>query len=97
MMQRRRRTIAVAVVAVALVMLAFPGLAFGSSNTSGLSIDLQTGSQLSAGMVYVVQPGDTVMTIAKQVNPVTPNVAYRALVHELHATSVVVGENVLIP
>ena len=97
MLQRRRRTLAALVIIAAVTLLAFPGLAFGTANNSGLSVDLQTGSQLSAGMVYVVQPGDTLASIAKQINPVTPSIAYRALKAQLHSSVVIVGEHVLIP
>jgi len=97
MLQRRRRTLAALVIIAAVTLLAFPGLAFGTANNSGLSVDLQTGSQLSAGMVYVVQPGDTLASIAKQINPVTPSITYRALKAQLHSSVVIVGEHVLIP
>jgi hypothetical protein len=48
-------------------------------------------------MVYVVQPGDTVSSLAALVNPVDPSQARRALVGELGSRFVVPGEHVLIP
>ena len=48
-------------------------------------------------MVYVVQPGDTVDSIARLVNPVQPQLARRDLVAELRSDVVVAGEHVLIP
>ncbi|MDH2903888.1 MAG: hypothetical protein PXZ08_08070 [Actinomycetota bacterium] len=97
MKARRRRSALVAVVVVSMVLLAWPGHAFGGTNGVGLSTDLATGSTLSSGMVYVVQPGDTVDTIARLLNPVDPTLAVRALVAELHSHVVVAGENVLVP
>ncbi len=94
---RRRRSVGVAAVFVSLVLLAWPGHAFGGTNGVGLSTDLATGSTLSSGMVYVVQPGDTVSSIARLLNPVQPSLAVRALEGELRSTVVVAGEHVLIP
>ena len=94
--RRRRATLAIAVVA-SLVVLAWPGHAFGGSNGVGLSTDLASSSTLSSGMVYVVQPGDTVAKIARLANPVDPALAERALVSELRSDVVVTGEHVLIP
>jgi hypothetical protein len=48
-------------------------------------------------MVYVVQKGDTIDTIARAVNPVNPTIARTMLVSELHSHDVVAGEHVLIP
>jgi predicted Zn-dependent protease len=48
-------------------------------------------------MVYVVQPGDTVTSIATLVNPVDPSLARHVLVRELGSSYVVPGEHVLIP
>ena len=97
MRRRRRRTLLVTAVVAAGVMLAWPGHAFGGVNGVGLSTDLASSSALSAGSVYVVQPGDTLMSIARLVNPVTPAAAERVLVKELHSDAVVTGEHVLIP
>jgi predicted Zn-dependent protease len=48
-------------------------------------------------MNYVVQPGDTVSSIARMMNPVDPKVARTELVRELDSSVVVPGERVLIP
>ena len=48
-------------------------------------------------MVYVVEPGDTVTSIATHVNPWQPSVARQALIRELGSSVVVPGEHVLIP
>ena len=97
MKARRRRSTLAALVAVSLVVLAWPGHAFGGTNGVGLSTDLASSSTLSSGMVYVVQPGDTVSSIARELNPVSPSTARRALVAELQSQHVIVGEHVLIP
>ena len=94
---RRRRSALAVLVLASLVLLAWPGHAFGGTNGVGLSTDLASSSTLSSGMVYVVQPGDTLATIARTLNPVNPSVARSALVAELHASVVITGEHVLIP
>jgi hypothetical protein len=48
-------------------------------------------------MNYVVQSGDTIGSIAKNVNPVNPSYAQALLVRELGSSVVVPGEHVLIP
>ena len=48
-------------------------------------------------MNYVVQPGDTVSSIARDMNPTNPTEARALLVHELGSSVVVAGEHVLIP
>lgn len=97
MVQRRRRSLVGAALVAGLVVLAWPGHAFGWENSVGLSTDVATSSVLSAGMDYVVQPGDTVGTIARLINPVTPALARRALVRELGSAVVVPGEHVIVP
>ena len=96
---RRRRRVAVAIVALGagLVMLGWPGAALGGMTGTGLPSDLATGSSLASGMVYVVQSGDTVESIATALNPINPAFARAALVRELHSDVVVPGEHVLIP
>ena len=97
MLQRRRRTAIGLLLVLGLVILAWPGHAFGGTTNTGLPTDLANSSVLAPGMVYVVQSGDTVSSIAAQVNPVDPALARRALVHELGSGYVVPGEHVLIP
>lgn len=97
MKARRRRSALVAGLLVSLVLLAWPGHAFGGTNGVGLSTDLASSSTLSSGMVYIVQPGDSLMSIARQLNPVNPTLARRALESELRSDVVIVGEHVLIP
>jgi hypothetical protein len=97
MMQRRRRTLVALVLVTGLVILSWPGHAFGGTTGGGLSTDLANSAVLASGMEYVVQPGDTVRSIATLMNSVDPAVAQRALVREIHSNVVVPGEHVLIP
>ncbi len=94
---RRRRVLAIMALASAVAILAVPGHVFGATTGAGLSTDLAGSSVLASGMDYVVQPGDTVGSIARDVNPVDPARARSLLVHELGSSVVVPGEHVLIP
>ena len=97
MMQRRRRTLVTLGLVLGLCILAFPGHAFGGVTGAGLSIDLANSSVLASGMEYVVQPGDTVNSIARMMNPVDPSLARTALIHQIDSTVVVAGEHLVIP
>ena len=97
LVQRRRRALATLVVVSAFTILALPGHTFGATTGSGLSTDLANSSVLASGMDYVVQPGDTLGSIANDVNPVNPSLARSLLAHELGSSVVVPGEHVLIP
>lgn len=97
MMRRRRRTVVALALVAGMVVLAWPGHAFGGVTGAGLSTDLANSSVLASGMQYVVQPGDTVNSISKLMNPIDPSIARAALVHELASSTVVAGEHVLIP
>jgi len=81
----------------AVAILAVPGHVFGATTGAGLSTDLANSSVLASGMNYVVQPGDTVAVIAREMNPVDPAAARAQLVAELGSSVVVPGEHVLIP
>jgi hypothetical protein len=96
-LQRRRRCAAALLLLGALIILALPGHTFGATTGAGLSTDLAGSSTLASGMEYVVQPGDTVNSIAREMNPVDPTYARSLLVHELGSSVVVPGEHVLIP
>jgi hypothetical protein len=95
--RRRHRVLAALVVCGALTVLAMPGHIFGATSGTGLSNDLASSSVLASGMDYVVQPGDTVTSIARDMNPTDPAEARTLLVRELGSTVVVPGEHVLIP
>ncbi len=96
--QRRRRIAAVsAILGLALFVLAVPGHVLGATTGAGLSTDLASSTTLASGMQYVVQPGDSVESLAREMNPLDPSLARSLLVRELGSDVVVVGERVLIP
>jgi hypothetical protein len=97
MLKRRRRTLIVLALLAGLSILALPGVAFGGVTSAGLSSDLNNNATLAPGMVYVVQPGDSINSIATLMNPANPTNARTQLVRELESTVVVPGEHVLIP
>ncbi len=95
--RQRQRVLLAFGVGLGLVVLAWPGHAFGGTTGSGLPTDLATGTTLASGMVYVVQAGDSIGSIARLANPLDPALARRALTKELRSSVVVPGEHVLIP
>ncbi|MEI6854752.1 MAG: LysM peptidoglycan-binding domain-containing protein [Acidimicrobiaceae bacterium] len=95
--KRRIRLYAGLVLAGALVILLMPGAAFGGVTGTGLSTDIASSAELASGMVYVVQPGDTLSSISKMVNPVSPQKARTILVAQLGSSVVIAGEHILIP
>jgi hypothetical protein len=97
MMKRRRRTLVAFALLLGLVILSWPGHAFGGETGAGLPTDLANSSVLASGMNFVVQPGDTVNSIARMMNPIDPNLARADLVRELDSSVVVPGERILIP
>ncbi len=97
MLARRRRTVVALALIAGLAILAIPGHAFGGITGSGLPTDLANSADLASGMQYVVQPGDTLNSIARMVNPLDPSRARQGLVRELGSSAVVAGEHVLIP
>ena len=97
MMQRRRRTIVALALVGGLALLAFPGHAFGGVTGAGLPTDLANSSVLASGMQYIVQPGDSVSSIAKLMNPVDSSLARTALVSAIASSVVVPGEHIVIP
>jgi len=95
--KRKNRLYAGLVLAGALIILAMPGAAFGGVTGTGLSTDIASSAELASGMVYVVQPGDTLTSIAEMVNPVNPKNAENVLVAQLASNFVIPGEHILIP
>ena len=97
MTRLRRRSLAGLALVLSLGVLAMPGRSFGGVTDTGLPTDLATCGTLAPGSVYVVQPGDTLHSIARQVNPLDVVRAAKVLAGELGSTVVVAGEHVLIP
>ncbi|MDE3043319.1 MAG: hypothetical protein KGJ10_00640 [Acidobacteriota bacterium] len=96
-LRRRNRFLAGAALLVAVTVLALPGTSFGGVTDTGLPTDVATSAVLASGTVYLVQPGDSVNSIAQQVNPLNVAKARVALIRELGSDVVVPGEHVLIP
>ena len=97
MLRRRRRTLVAALLVTGLIVLSWPGHAFGGTTGAGLSTDLANSSVLASGMDYVVQANDSVASIAVMMNPTDPKLARKALVRELDSSVVVPGEHIIIP
>ncbi len=93
----RRRLLAGLALVISLGILAMPGRSFGGVTDTGLPTDLASGSTLAPGSVYVVHSGDTLYTIARQINPLDVTRAAKVLAAELGSSVVVAGEHVLIP
>jgi hypothetical protein len=84
-------------VALTVVILVWPGHAFGGVTASGVAVDQANSSLLASGSVYVVRSDDSVDSIAAMVNPFDPSVARAAIVHELRTSAIVAGEHIVIP
>ena len=97
MKMRRRRSAIVAIALTSVALLSWPGHAFGGTNGVGLPSDLASSSTWASGMIYVVEPGDTLASISQELNPVSPDMARRALIAELRSNVVVAGEHIEIP
>jgi len=94
----RRRALALIVGFVFLVaVLCVPSTVFGSTAQSGASFDGATYGSLPAGSAYIVQPGDTLSSIARAINPIAPEQAQKELVAELRSTIITPGERIVIP
>jgi hypothetical protein len=90
---RRRRTLLLAGIVGVVVLLALPLSSLGGRTVSGAS----TGSAVQ-GRTYVVQPGDTLFSIASSVAPKNQvRAMVRQLSRELGSNVVVPGERVTLP
>ncbi len=97
MLKRRRRVVLVVAILATITALCGPGHAFGGTTATGLPIQMETGSQLASGQVYVVQAGDTLSSIAEKVNPLNPHRAFVVLRSQIRSSVVLTGEHILIP
>jgi len=90
---RRRRAVAVAVVVIGVVAaLALPLRALGASAPT------PTSAGAAAGSVYVVQPGDTVWSIAQRLDGTgDPRALAASIVAETGSDVVVPGERIAVP
>jgi len=95
---RRRRVLAAVALAVVIVALALPTRALGTVTISGQQTPGGTPAGLMDGTVYVVQQGDSLASIAHQLNSAGDQQALiKAMVSELGSNRVVAGEHVLLP
>lgn len=94
----RRRRAAVAVSALAaIVVLSLPIRALGAVTLAGQDTPGGVTAGLAPGSTLVVQPGDTIHSVAMRVNPNDTTQIARALVVEVGSTTLVPGEHVVIP
>ena len=92
----RRRILLTTVAVAALVALALPwGGAGGHPLTTGSA---QAGAALSPHVVYVVQPGDTMWSIAERVDPTgDPRVIVADLEAQVGSDTLQVGQHLRLP
>lgn len=95
----RRRRIAVGVFsALVLLVLSLPIQALGGITSTGKLAPSGVVGGLQDGSLYVVQPGDTVASIAHALNPTGDQAALQSKIRSIVGSSVVVpGEHVLLP
>lgn len=95
----RRRRLLLGLVAVAmLVLLALPLQALGGITATGKTAPGGVPSGLVDGTLYVVQPGDTVASVAHQLNPSGNQAVLQSEIREVVGSSVLVpGEHLLLP
>jgi LysM domain len=86
--QHRRMVLGLIVVGL-LILLALPIRAIGGHSIAG--------SAPAAGQVYVVQNGDTLTSIARQVAPDRADALVARLAAEAGSSTIVPGEHLLIP
>lgn len=89
---RRRRTALALVVGSLLVLLALPVGALGGRPLAERAVPLRAGTQ------YVVQPGDTLWSIATRLDPTgDPRPVVARLATETGSEAVVAGERIRLP
>jgi hypothetical protein len=93
----RRRRVGLGVVLLSVVLLALPLRALGAVTVDGRPTPGAVPAGLAPGSVYVVQPGDTLRSIAAQVDPAAIGATARELATSTGASVVVPGEHVRIP
>jgi hypothetical protein len=93
----RRRRVTLAVLAAGmLIALALPVSVLGGRASDGAS-SLPGAEAGGPGVSYVVQPGDTLRSIAGRVDPADPGKLARTLAAQTGSPVVVPGEHLLLP
>jgi LysM domain len=97
--QRRRRRIVLATLAAGVVVLALalPIRALGTVTVSGQQTPGGTTAGLADGSPYVVQPGDTLASIANRINPADATQLVRQMANEVGSHTIVPGEHLILP
>ncbi len=94
---RRRRAAGAAVTLVAIVLLALPIRALGAVTVAGQDTPGGVPAGLAPGSTIVVQPGETIRSVAVDVNANDAAKIARALAAEVGSSTLVPGEHVVIP
>ncbi len=94
---RNRRILLVGLTIVMLFLLAIPMPATGGRSVTNPLGSLPTVSIGHSGSYYVVQPGDTLRSIAKRIDSNNPGPVQKALQEEVGSTAIVVGEHIHLP
>jgi 4-hydroxy-3-methylbut-2-en-1-yl diphosphate synthase IspG/GcpE len=94
---RRRRAAGVVVTLAAVALLALPIHVLGAVTLAGQETPGAVPAGLAPGSVVVVQPGDTVRSLAMRINPSAAAQIARAIVAEVGSPTLVPGEHVVVP
>ena len=95
---RRRRLLLGGIVVAVLLALALPLRSLGAVTTSGVATPGGSPAGLGDGTPYVVQPGDTLASIARSINPSADQAKLIGELRTVVGSSVVVpGEHVILP
>lgn len=94
---RNRRILLFGLTIGMLFLLALPVPATAGRSTTSPLGSLPTVSIGHSGPYYVVQPGDTLGSIAKRIDPNRPGPVQKALEKEVGSTTVVAGEHIHVP
>lgn len=92
-----RRTMLIVGSVSILALLVWPSVAFGGTSVTGLSGDSAATGNLSSGVSYTVQSGDTMASIARLINPNDPAGVQRVLEQEVGSDVVLPGEHIIVP
>ena len=97
MIRRRRVAVGLGVI-VALILLSLPFQALGGRTVTGQLAPSGVTTGLPDGSLYVVEPGDTLASIAHRINPTGDQAALiRALRTTVGSSVVVPGEHIVLP
>jgi len=94
---RRRRTVAIAGIVAAGILLALPIRALGAMTLSGQETPGAVTAGLADGSTYVVQVGDTLHSIALKINPAAASQLEREMAASIGGRIVVPGEHIIVP